>query len=92
MKALDEAAIAKELSATPGWHRRGDAIERTWKFPSFAAAMAFANDVAALAEEVNHHPDIAIHYDTVTLSLWTHDAGGLTARDFALARRIHPPG
>jgi len=92
VKALDDAAIAKELETTPGWRRRGDAIEQTWKFPSFAAAMAFVNEVAALAEEVSHHPDIVIHYDTVTLSLWTHDAGGLTARDFALARRIHAAG
>lgn len=88
MNKLDDGAIATELRATPHWRRRGDAIERTWKFASFAAAVAFVNSVAAVAEELDHHPDITIRYDTVTLVLSTHDARGLTARDFTLARRL----
>ena len=81
-------AVARELAATPGWTRDGDAITRTWRFADFKAAMIFVNGVAALAEKANHHPDVAIHYNEVTLRLWSHDAGGLTARDFALARTI----
>lgn len=85
---LADEVLARELAATPGWARDGDAIRRTWRFPDFKAAMLFVNGVAALAEKANHHPDITIHYNEVTLRLWSHDAGGLTRRDFDLARRI----
>lgn len=85
---LPEAAVAGELATAPGWNRDGEAITRTWRFADFKAAMIFVNGVAALAEKANHHPDITIHYGEVTLRLWSHDAGGLTARDFALARTI----
>jgi len=85
---LVEEAVARELAATPGWTRDGEAIRRTWRFADFKAAMIFVNGVAALAEKAGHHPDIAIHYNEVTLRLWSHDAGGLTRRDFDLARRI----
>lgn len=88
MTRLDEAAIAAELERTPGWSRQGDAIARTYRLRDFRDAMLFVNAVAALAERAAHHPDVAIHYDSVTLTLWTHAAGGLTARDFALARTI----
>ena len=89
---LSEAAVAQELAATTGWRRDGDAIARTWRFADFKAAMIFVNGVAALAEKANHHPDIAVHYNEVTLRLWSHDAGGLTARDFALARQLSAEG
>ena len=82
----DEAA--RELAALPGWSRDGVAIVRTWRFADFKTAMIFVNGVAALAEQAEHHPDIAIHYNEVTLRLWSHDAGGLTRRDVDLARRI----
>jgi 4a-hydroxytetrahydrobiopterin dehydratase len=85
---LSEAAVAQELATTAGWRRDGDAIVRAWRFADFKAAMTFVNAVAALAEQANHHPDIAVHYNEVTLRLWSHDAGGLTARDFRLARTI----
>ncbi len=85
---LDEAAIARELASAAGWEHDGHAIVRTWRFADFKTAMLFVNGVAALAEKAEHHPDIAIHYNEVTLRLWSHDAGGLTARDFALARTI----
>ncbi len=85
---LLEDAVARELAATPGWTRDGEAITRAWRFPDFKTAMIFVNGAAALAEKANHHPDIAIHYSEVTLRLWSHDAGGLTARDFELARKI----
>jgi 4a-hydroxytetrahydrobiopterin dehydratase len=85
---LADDAVARELAATPGWTRDGAAIQRTWRFVDFKAAMIFVNGVAALAEKANHHPDVAIHYNEVTLRLWSHDAGGLTGRDFDLARRV----
>jgi 4a-hydroxytetrahydrobiopterin dehydratase len=85
---LGEDAVARELATAPGWARDGDAIQRTWRFADFKAAMIFVNGVAALAEKANHHPDITIHYNEVTLRLWSHDSGGLTVRDFDLARRI----
>jgi 4a-hydroxytetrahydrobiopterin dehydratase len=87
-RALGGDAVTRELQAIPDWRRDGDAIARTWRFPDFKAAMIFVNGVAALAERANHHPDIAVHGHEVALRLWSHDAGGLTARDFALARLI----
>jgi len=85
---LGAAAVAAELARTPGWRRAGPTIERTYRFADFRAAMVFVNGVAALAEREGHHPDITIRYGEVTLALWTHSAGGLTARDFDLARGI----
>jgi 4a-hydroxytetrahydrobiopterin dehydratase len=67
------------------WTRVGDEIRRTYVFADFVAAMAFVNALAEAAEQAQHHPDIDIRYNKVTLSLTTHDAGGLTAFDFALA-------
>ena len=88
MSPLGEGEIAAELAQTPGWRRSGGAIERTYRFEDFKEAMLFVNGVASLAERANHHPDVTIHYNEVTLSLWTHSAGGITTKDFALARRI----
>lgn len=85
---LAEDVVARELATTPEWARDGKAIQRTWRCADFKAAMIFVNGVAALAEKANHHPDITIHYNEVTLRLWSHDSGGLSARDFDLARRI----
>jgi 4a-hydroxytetrahydrobiopterin dehydratase len=85
---LADAQVAAELAQTPGWKRAGKAIERTYRFPDFKAAMVFVNWVAALAERANHHPDVIIHYNEVTVSVWTHSDGGLTTKDFALARGI----
>lgn len=85
---LDDAAVARELAALTGWRRDGEAITRAWRFDDFKTAMIFVNGVAALAEKAGHHPDIAVHYNVVTLRIWSHDAGGLTARDFHLARAI----
>lgn len=62
---------------------------RRFRFPSFKEAITFVNQVAELAEEANHHPDILINYNRVTLTLTTHDEGGLTRRDFALATKIN---
>ena len=85
---LSEAEIAKRLAEVPEWKRAGDAIRRTWTFDAYPDAVAFIVRVAFLAEAANHHPDLTNSWTTVTLSLTTHDAGGLTDRDFKLAKRI----
>jgi 4a-hydroxytetrahydrobiopterin dehydratase len=88
MSPLGDAQVAAELAQTPGWKRAGKAIERTYRFPDFKAAMVFVNWVAALAERANHHPDMTIRYNEVTVTVWTHSDGGVTPKDFALARGI----
>ncbi len=88
MAGLDEDSIERELT-TVQWTREGDTIVRTVKRRDFRDAVAFVNLVAEEAERRNHHPDIAIsRYRVVTLRLTTHDEGGLTRRDFELARAI----
>ena len=88
MDPLSESEIAGRLARLPGWERQGQAIRRTFSFADFGAAMAFVNRVADLAEAMDHHPDMDIRYSRVTLTLSTHDAGGLTERDFDLAARV----
>ena len=79
----------EERLAGGEWSREGDAIVREWKFADFAAAIAFVDRVAELAEAANHHPDILVHgWNQVRLTLSTHSAGGITAADFALAAQI----
>jgi 4a-hydroxytetrahydrobiopterin dehydratase len=72
----------------PDWKKKGATIARTYPFKDFPAAMKFVNAVAKLAERAWHHPDIDIRWNRVTLALTTHDAGGLTEKDFALARKF----
>ena len=89
---MDEAGIAAGLRQTPGWERRRRRDRRrSYRFADFREALAFVNRVGELAERAGHHPDIDIRYNTVTLALTTHDAGGLTAKDFELARAIDRP-
>ena len=88
MGLLTAEQLQSELSALPLWRHIGKAIERELKFRTFADAMRFVNQVAELAENANHHPDIDIRYTTVQLSLTSHDSGGLTQRDIRLAKRI----
>lgn len=87
MTKLAAAGIRRELARTPGWKRRGARLSRTFVFQDFVAAMKFVNGVARLAERAAHHPVIDIRWNRVKLILTTHDAGGLTRRDFDLARR-----
>jgi len=70
-----------------GWNDSQGALERTFELPSFLEAIAFVGRVAELAEEANHHPDITISYRKVTLRWTTHSAGGITEKDYELARR-----
>ena len=89
MAVLSDAEIQTRLADLEGWHLADGAIEREWKLDDFAAAVAFVNRVADLAERANHHPDILIHgWNKVRLTLSTHSEGGLTDSDFALAASI----
>jgi 4a-hydroxytetrahydrobiopterin dehydratase len=88
MARLTEAEIEKRLSSLRGWHREGSEIRKEYRHADFKAAMAFVNRVADLAEAADHHPDILINYNRVTLTLTTHDSGGLTESDFRLASAI----
>ena len=89
MGKLTQTEITQCLAQTPGWRQDGDAIVRMIALPTFPAALVFTSAVGHLAERANHHPDILIQYRKVTLTLSTHDAGGLTAKDFALAAEIN---
>jgi 4a-hydroxytetrahydrobiopterin dehydratase len=79
---------AQKLAALPGWQLTADGIQKRFALASFMSVIGLVNRVAEAAEAANHHPDILIKYDQVTFTLITHDAGGLTQRDFDLAARI----
>ena len=87
MKKLNAAQIKSALAKIPGWKKEAAVISRTFQFKDFPAAMKFVNAVAKVAEKEQHHPDIDIRWNKVTLALTTHDAGGLTKKDFALAKK-----
>ncbi|HTH49278.1 MAG TPA: 4a-hydroxytetrahydrobiopterin dehydratase [Candidatus Limnocylindria bacterium] len=87
MAKFTAAEIKTALAALPEWTKRNGAIRRTYEFVDFVGAMKFVNAVAKAAEKVQHHPDIDIRWNKVTLVLSTHDEGGLTAKDFALAAK-----
>lgn len=86
MERLTGEAVEAELSELAEWSGLGDAIQRTYQFTDFVQAMAFVNHVAEHAERVQHHPDILVRYNKVTLTLSTHDAGGITNKDFDFAK------
>ena len=88
MARLSDADVTAALTGLPGWERRGDEIERTFELPTFAAAIAFVVAVGERAEAANHHPDLDIRWRRVRCALTTHDEGGLTDKDVALAREI----
>jgi 4a-hydroxytetrahydrobiopterin dehydratase len=85
---LERQQVAEALQKLTDWTLQGDQIERLLTFENFVDAMIFVNKVAEIAEEEGHHPDIRIVYNRVTLALTTHDSGGLTQKDFQMARRI----
>jgi len=85
---LSDIEIQRALGTRAGWTRRGNAITRTYEFPTFPAAIAFVNRIAEVAERMDHHPDIDIRYAKVTCNLSTHSAGGITLKDFKLAEAI----
>ena len=87
MTKLTAPEIKAAQATIPAWSRRGACLRRTYEFPSFPGAVKFVNTVAQAAEKARHHPDINIRWNRVTLALTTHDASGLTEKDFALAAR-----
>ena len=89
MGLLTEDEITGRLAGVPGWTRQGDSIVTMVTQSDFKEAMLFVGAVAYMAERANHHPDILIEWNKVTLTLSTHSDGGLTAADFDLAERIN---
>ena len=88
---LSDSQVQQEVAKLSGWELKDGQITRAYKFKDFVEAMAFVNRVAGLAEAADHHPDILIRWNKVTLTLSTHSAGGLTEKDFSLARQIDSP-
>jgi 4a-hydroxytetrahydrobiopterin dehydratase len=85
---LDAGGVQALLAQLPpGWALEGDALVKRFRFPDFAAALAFVNRVAAVAEAEDHHPDVELAWGRAVLRIWTHAAGGLTENDFILAAR-----
>ena len=85
---LDSSEVSARLAALPGWALREGKLHREFRFHDFSEAFAFMTRVAMLAEHHAHHPDWSNVYNRVTIELWTHDAAGITERDFALAQDI----
>ena len=85
---LTDDEISTGLETLPGWRREGDEIVRQFEFADFVAALGFMAQVGALAERANHHPELRNVYNRVRIALSTHDAGGLTQKDLALAAEI----
>jgi 4a-hydroxytetrahydrobiopterin dehydratase len=91
--ALSQTEIQGKLRSLTGWElAKNKAIQKKFAFANFKEALAFVNHVGELAEKADHHPDITINYNKVTLNLWTHTAGGLTTKDFDLATHIEKIG
>jgi 4a-hydroxytetrahydrobiopterin dehydratase len=84
---MNDEQIAQSLESHPEWVELSGQIQRTFEFDDFVASMRFVNKVAEYAESVQHHPDILIRYNKVTLSVSTHDASGITLKDFELATK-----
>ncbi len=88
MTLLETEEITARLDRLEGWQRKGDEIVRDFTFDDFVGSVGFVDRVVGPAEEMGHHPDLAISWNTVTVSISTHSEGGLTAADFELAAKI----
>ena len=88
MAALSKGEVKARLTDLPGWELDDGELEKKYTFADFGGSIAFVNNVAALAETADHHPDISIKYNKVKLTLSTHSEGGITEKDFALATQI----
>jgi 4a-hydroxytetrahydrobiopterin dehydratase len=88
VEVLSDEEIGSRLADLEGWERSGDEIRKTFERGDFVGSVRFVDALVEPAEEMNHHPDLEISWDKVTVSLSTHAAGGLTANDFELAKRI----
>ena len=88
MAVLTDDEIDRRLTEVDRWQREGNALKRRFEFEDFQASVDFVNRITPVAEDMNHHPDIAISWNKVDLSLSTHSEGGITDNDFELARQI----
>ncbi|HEY7950665.1 MAG TPA: 4a-hydroxytetrahydrobiopterin dehydratase [Solirubrobacterales bacterium] len=88
MALLDDAEIEQRLSGLPGWERSGEAIAKTFGCGDFVGSVRFVESLVEPAEGMNHHPDLAISWSDVTVTISTHSEGGLTAVDFELAAKV----
>ena len=88
MAALTDDDVKTKLSTLAGWEQKGSAIERQFQFEDFTGSVDFVNRITPVANAMNHHPDLAISWNKVTVTLSTHSEGGLTDNDFELAARI----
>jgi 4a-hydroxytetrahydrobiopterin dehydratase len=88
MAVLSDQDVQVRLGGLEGWERDGDAIVRQFEFKDFVGSVDFVNRITPLAEAMNHHPDLAISWNKVTVTLSTHSEGGLTENDFELASKI----
>lgn len=88
MAKLTPEEISTRLKSVDGWHYGENAISKLYRFKEFMAGIRFINQVAEMAEAADHHPDIFVNYTRVTFNCSTHDAGGVTEKDFALAAEI----
>jgi 4a-hydroxytetrahydrobiopterin dehydratase len=85
---LSDPELKGALAELPGWMLEAGMLQKTYKHATFPEAIVFVNAVAHLAELANHHPDVDIRYSNITLRLVTHDSGGITAKDVALAKEV----
>lgn len=88
MSKLSEVQISLYLKNLPQWKVEDEMLKKTYEFPNFLDSISFVNQIADLAEEANHHPDLLIQYNKVTVSLTTHDKEGITGKDFLSAEQI----
>jgi 4a-hydroxytetrahydrobiopterin dehydratase len=88
MALLSDEEIEHRLEALPGWDRKGRALRRNFRFEDFTASVDFVNRIVPAAEQMNHHPDLAISWNEVAVAITTHSQGGITESDFALAREV----
>ena len=88
MARLSDEEIEERLSGLEGWERDGDAIRKTFEGKDFMSSVGLVDRLAPVAEEMNHHPDLEISWNRVTVILSTHSEGGLTSNDFELASSI----
>jgi len=92
MALLEDSEIESRLAELHGWERAGDAIRKQFKHDDFVGSVKFVDALVEPAEEMGHHPDLEISWDTVTVTVTTHSEGGLTANDFELAARLDALG
>jgi 4a-hydroxytetrahydrobiopterin dehydratase len=88
VELLSDSEIESRLSGLDGWERKGETIARTFELADFVGSVRFVDKLVAPAEEMGHHPDLTVSWNKVGVSITTHSAGGLTANDFELAKRI----